>query len=280
MSIRNPIATTPVRRVQATAEDAGRSSAFEVLARAGFVARGVVYGVIGVLAIKLAIGAGGKTTDQRGALETIAHQPFGKVLLILVAVGLAGYSLWRLLHALLGHGPERSDSTFDRLAALGSGIAYGAICAVAVEILLGSGGGSSGRPSKATAGALGWPGGPWLVGIAGAILIGIALYQGYRGITQDFLEDAKTEKMGHTIRTWYRALATCGHIARAVVFGLIGVFVIKAAIDFNPKKAVGLDGALATLAHHSYGSALLGIVAAGLIAFALYSLADARYRRI
>jgi len=280
VSVRNPTATTPVGHAQATAEGAERSSAFEVLARAGFVSRGVVYGVIGILAIKLAIGAGGKTTDQSGALRTIAHQPFGEVLLVLVAIGLAGYALWRFLHALLGHGPERSDSGFDRVAALGSGIAYGAICAVAVEILLGSGSSTSGRPSKATAGALGWPGGPWLVGIAGALLIGIALYQLYRGLSQDFLKDAKTEKMSDAVRKWYKLAATCGHIARAVVFGLVGVFVIKAAVDFNPSKAVGLDGALAKLAHQSYGSALLGIVAAGLVAFALYSLADARYRKI
>ena len=251
-----------------------------MLARAGFVSRGVVYGVIGILAIKLAIGAGGKTTDQSGALRTIAHQPFGEVLLVLVAIGLAGYSLWRLLHALLGHGPERSDSGLDRVAALGSGIAYGAICVVAIEILLGSSSGTSGHASKATAGVLGWPGGTWLVAVAGALFVGIALYLGYRGLTQDFVEDAKTEKMSDVTRKWYKLLATCGHLARAIVFGLVGAFMIKAAVEFNPSKAVGLDGALAKLAQQSYGSALLGIVAAGLIAFALYSLADARFRRI
>jgi hypothetical protein len=280
VSIRNPAATTPVRRAQATAEGVERTSAFEGLARAGFVSRGVVYGLIGILAIKLAIGAGGRTTDQSGALQTIAHQPFGEVLLALVAIGLAGYSLWRFLHAFLGHGPERSDGGFDRVAALGSGIAYAAICAVAVEILLGSGSGTSGHASKATAGVLGWPGGTWLVGLAGALFIGIALYQGYRGLTQDFLKDAKTEKMSGAIRKWYELVAIFGHLARTVVFGLVGVFMIKAAVDFNPNKAVGLDGALAKLANQSYGSALLGIVAAGLVAFALYSLADARYRKI
>ena len=283
MSVRNSAASTtkPVRRAQTTAEGVERTSAFEVLARAGFIARGVVYGVIGILAIKLAIGAGGKTTDQSGALRTIAHQPLGKVLLVLVAIGLAGYSLWRLLHAFTGHGPERSDSGFDRVAALGSAIAYGAMCVVAIEILLGSGGGGeSGNASKATAGVLGWSGGTWLVGLAGALFIGIALYQCYRGIAQDFLKDAKTEKMSDAVQKWYKLVAICGHLARSVVFGLVGVFLIKAAVEFNPSKAVGLDGALAKLEHQSYGSALLGLVAAGLVAFALYSLADARYRRI
>ena len=280
MSVQSPARSTPVRRAQVAAHDVEHSTAFEVTSRAGFAARAAIYATIGILAVKLAVGAGGKTTDQSGALKTIAHQPFGEVLLVLVAIGLAGYSLWRFVHALLGHGPERSDSGFDRISALGSGIAYAIICAIAVQILLGSGGGTSGHTSKATAGVLGWPGGTWLVGFAGALFIGVALYQGYRGLTQDFLKDAKTDKMSTTTRRWYEFAASFGHLARMVVFGLVGVFLIKAAIDFNPSKAVGLDGALAKLANQSYGSALLGVVAAGLVAFALYSLADVRYRRI
>jgi Domain of Unknown Function (DUF1206) len=264
-----------------TGESFVRTRTFEVLSRAGFVARALVYGIIGVLAIKLALGQGGKLTNQQGALHTIANQPFGKVLLTLVAIGLGGYSLWRLIRATLGHGPEGSDTGFERLAALGSGIAYGAMCAVAVEILLGAGGGgSAANPKTSAGGVLGWTGGPWIVGIAGAVLIGIALYQGYRGITKKFLKDSKVEEMPPRVRVWIGRLGTFGHLARMVVFGLIGVFLVKAAIDFNPRKAVGLDGALAKVVNASYGHLLLGIVAAGLIAFAIYSLSDARYRRI
>jgi hypothetical protein len=250
------------------------------LARAGFVARGLIYGIIGLLAIKLALGAGGKTANQQGALKTIAHQPFGEVLLILVAIGLAGYALWRLLRALLGHGPEDSDTTFERVAAFASGIVYAGLCAVAIKLLLGSGASGSENTQKTTAGVFGWPAGAWLVGIAGAVLIGVGLYQGYRGLSRDFLEDSKTEQMSPRVRSWIEWIGTFGHLARMVVFGLVGVFLIKAAIDYNPNKAVGLDGALAKIANASYGPFLLGIVAAGLIAFGVYSLSDARYRRI
>jgi hypothetical protein len=251
------------------------------LARAGFVARGLIYGIIGVLAIKLAVGVGGTTTNQQGAMKTIAHQPFGQVLLILVAIGLAGYSLWRLVHALLGHGPEDSDSGFERVAAFGSGIVYAGLCAIAVEILVGSGSSSgSGSTHKETAGVLGWPGGTWLVAVAGVVLIGVGLFQGYRGLTRAFLKDSKTEQMSAKVRTWIEWIGCFGHLARMTVFGLVGVFLIKAAIDYSPNQAVGLDGALAKIAHASYGPVLLGIVAAGLIAFAVYSLSDARYRRI
>ena len=280
MSVDVPTKTATAREVKVGGEKVARSSGFEWLARAGFLARGLIYGIIGILAIKLAIGAGGKTTNQEGALATVARQPFGKVLLILVAIGLGGYAAWRLLHALIGHGPEDSDTAFERVAAFASGIVYAGLCAVAVQILLGSGGGSSSNATKTTAGVFGWPAGTWLVGIAGAFLIGVGLFQGYRGISQDFLKDSKTEEMRLRVRKWIQWIGTFGHLSRMVVFGLVGVFLIKAAIDYNPNQAVGLDGALAKLANASYGPFLLGIVAAGLIAFGIYSLCDARYRRL
>ena len=281
MSAQAPAKPQPVRGARTNGEKVAHSRGFEWLARAGFVARGLMYGIIGILAIKLAVGAGGTTTNQQGALKTIAHQPFGKVLLILVAIGLGGYALWRLLRALLGHGPEDTDSGFDRVAAVGSAVVYAGLCAIAVEILLGSGSsGGSGNASKTTAGIFGWPGGTWLVGIGGAVLVGIGLCQGYRGLTRDFLKDSKAEQLSARMRSWIEWIGSFGHLARMVVFGLVGVFLIKAAIDYNPNKAVGLDGALAKIAHASYGPFLLGIVAAGLIAFGAYSLSDARYRRI
>ena len=280
MSAHTPTKSRPIREARVGGEQIAQSRGFELLARAGFAARAVVYVTIGILAIKLATGSGGASASQQGALRTISAQPFGKVLLILIASGLGGYALWRLLRALLGHGPEGSDSGIDRVAAFASGIVYAGLCAIAVEILLGSGGGSSGGAQKATAGVFGWPAGTWLVGIAGIVLIGVGFYQGYRGISKDFLDDSKTEEMSPRLRPWIEWTGTFGHLARMVVFGLVGAFLITAAIDYNPKKAVGLDGALAKVDHASYGPFLLGLIAAGLIAFGIYSLSDARYRRI
>ncbi len=265
--------------IKAGGEKLVRSDSFEWLARAGFAARGVVYVIVGVLAIKLALGSGGTSASQQGAMRAIAAQPFGKMLLILVAIGLGGYALWRLARAALGHGPEGTDSGIDRVAALASGVVYAGLCAIAIEILLGSGGGSGGA-QKTTAGVFGWPAGTWLVGIAGVVLIGVGLYQGYRGVTKDFLGDSKTEQMSPRTRRWIKWIGTLGYLARMVVFCLVGVFLIKAAIDYDPNKAVGLDGALAKVDHASYGPFLLGLVAAGLIAFGAYSLSDSRYRRI
>jgi hypothetical protein len=114
----------PLPDIRRSGEKVAGSTVFKWLARAGFVARGLVYIIIGILAIRLALGDGGTSASQQGALRTIAAQPFGKALLILVAIGLGGYALWRLVRALLGRGPEGSDSGIDRIGALASGIVY------------------------------------------------------------------------------------------------------------------------------------------------------------
>jgi Domain of Unknown Function (DUF1206) len=270
----------PLRKASSQGERIARTPQFEWLARAGLTARGAVYVIIGVLAVKLALGDGGKAVTQQGALHTIAKQPFGTALLVLMAIGLAGYALWRLLRAAIGHGPEGHDDTKERVSGAFSGIAYAALCVTAVQILLGSGGGSNGHPDKAAGGVLGWPGGQWLVGIAGLIIIGVGLTQGYKGIQRKFLEDSKTEQMSHRVRQAFTGLGVFGHVARMVVFALIGWFLIQAAVDYKPSKAVGLDGALAKLSQTSLGPLALGLVAAGLIGFGLYSIADAHYRRV
>lgn len=251
------------------------------LARAGLVARGVVYFVIGLLALELALGEGGATTDQQGAMKAIAAEAYGKVLLVLLAIGLAGYAIWRLTRAAVGHGAEQRDDTSDRIAALASGITYAALCVVAIGILSGSGSSSSSEKAKeTTAGVLGWSGGEVLVVIAGLALIGVAIYQAYKGVSKNFLEDAKTGEMSEPVRKAYTALGVFGLVARAVVFALVGYGLIKAAIEYDPKEAVGLDGALQKLTETGFGPWLLGIVAAGLIGFAVYSAVDARYRKV
>ena len=269
---------------RAAGRAATHSRAFEALTRIGFVARGVIYAIIGLLAIQVAVHSSSSSSpsDQRGAMEKIQHQPFGHALLIAVAVGLGGYALWRFVQAGYGYGPEGGgdSSAMGRIVALGSGIAYLAMCGLAISILLGTSSRKSSSPHRSAAGVLGWPGGRYIVAGAGVLFIAIALYQGYKGVSKKFLEEDKTDQMGPRATDMITAIGVVGHLARMVAFGLIGIFALKAAIDYAPKKAVGLDGALATIAQQSYGEYLLALVAAGLIAFGLYSIADARFRRI
>jgi len=278
--MRTPETVSPVYRARSAGNRFVDTRLFELLSRAGFVARGLVYALIGFLALDLATGHGGKITNQQGAMKTVEHQPLGHLLLALLAVGLGGYALWRLFRAALGHGPEGADRGVERLGALGSGLAYAAMCAIAVQLLMSGSSASSGNTKQTASGVFSWPAGRWIVLVAGLVLLAVAVYQFIRGITKKFLDDDKTEKMGATTKRWITWAGVVGHIARAVVFALVGVFLVRAAIDYKANEAIGVDGALAKLYDRAYGPWLLGAVAAGLLLFGIFSIAEARYRRI
>ncbi len=256
----------------------------EKLARIGLVAQGVSFGLVAILAIKLALGEGGKATDREGALRTVAHHPFGRMLVITLAVGFGCYALWRLTEAAFGHKLEshRDESAWKRVAALGKAGVYGSLCAAAVSVLIGEGSSSasSNKEQEATAGILGWPGGRWLVG---AIAFGIAiaaLWNLWRGLSGTFLEQLKTEEMSARIRRWTTRIGAVGLVARAVVFGTIAWFFVDAAADYDANKARGLDGALRKLATQQYGKWLLSIVAGGLFMYGVFCLIQARFRTV
>jgi uncharacterized protein DUF1206 len=241
----------------------------EPLARVGLVAKGVSYGIVGLLALKLALGDGGKATSRQGALQQLAGTTYGTVLLVLLAFGFAAYAIWRFIQT------AQTDKWGKRLGYVGRGLVYSGLTFSTVKILVGGHQQSqNGKAHKTTAVVLSWPGGTWIVGLAGAAFIGVGLWQLYTGISRRFEEKWD----GHS--TWGSRIGVAGHIARFVVFSLIGVFAIKAAVDYNPKDAVGLDGALQKLAHASYGSALLGLTAAGLLAYGVFCFVDARYRDV
>jgi hypothetical protein len=251
------------------------------LARLGLAARGVLYIVIGILAFRIAFGHVKDQASQNGALQEIDSQPGGKVLIWIIAIGLIGYSLWRLLSAALGPvaDPVATDAK-QRIKALAEGIGYGAVAVIAVKIATGSGSSSSGGGQKKTAMVLSWPGGQFLVGVGGLIIIGVGVFFVYDGWKADFIKELKLGGMSPTARKAVILLGRFGRIAQGVVFGIIGLLVVVAAVQFDPNKARGLDGALKTLVSQPYGKWLLSIVALGLIAYGIYGLAEARLRRI
>jgi hypothetical protein len=258
---------------------------YAAVARSGLVAQGLSYGLVGALAVKLALGDGGRATSRQGALQSLARHSFGEIVLIALAAGFAAYALWRFLQAYAerpGNGESGWKVWGKRAGYVGGGLVYAGLTYSTLKIVAGSVGQQSQnqKAHHSTATVLAWPAGTWLVGIAGAVLIGVACYQAYRGITHKFLEDSKTAEMSPSVRSWITWLGTFGHLARAVVFALVGIFLIKAAVDYNARAAVGLDGALAKIVHRAYGPYALGLVAAGLVAFAIYSISDARFRKI
>ena len=254
---------------------------YEWVARLGLVAKGVSFGIVGALAVKLAVGEGGAATSREGALHALAQETFGKVVLALLVLGFAAYALWRFVEALAARGDEKKKWG-KRLGSVGRGVIYAALAFSAAKIPFGSGGHES-QNEKAhhtTAVVLSWPAGTWLVGLAGAVVIGVGLWNAYRGLKRKFEDKWRTGEMGHTARAWGGRVGAVGHLARGVVFTLIGVFVIRAALQYDPKEAIGLDGALQKLARADYGPYLLGLTAVGLIAYGVYCLVDARYRDV
>jgi hypothetical protein len=272
------------RQAESKTEEIAGSPPFRWLVRAGFVARGITYGIVGGLALAVALGAGkgGTSASQQGALALISRDSMGRLALIVLAAGLLAYALWKLVQGVLGHGPEGGGgvSVKDRVANIGGGIAYIAFFSVAVRTLVDGGGSSSGGPKREATGVLGWPGGPVLVGLAGGVLLAISGYQIYDALRGNFADEAKTGRMGRDERRLYMLLGRIGICARSLVFILVGYFLIKTAIDFSPSSAVGVDGALARLHHQTLGSWLVGLVAAGLLVFATFSFFEARFRQL
>ncbi len=268
-----------------TAYSAATSKWMAYLARLGYAVKGVVYVIIGVLAVELALGHGGKTTDQRGALQTIAAQPFGKFLLIIMAIGLLGYALWSLIQAIFDTEGKGTDAkgVISRIGYAAVGIAYGLLAYGAYQLVAGAG--SAGKSSTTsaqdwTAKLLDLPFGVALVVIVGLVVIAIALYLFYRAYKADFRRYLNFGRTSARVRNAVVNLGRWGYGALGVVFAIIGIFLIVAAFQHNPGQAKGLDTALSTLSQQTFGAILLIVVALGLIAYGLYSFAEARYRRI
>lgn len=253
------------------------------LARFGFAAKGIVYAIIGLLAIRAAIGTGGKTTDTRGALEAIITQPFGKFLLTLVGIGLIGYVLWRFVQAIKDPENKGTDAKglAQRLGYVISGLIYAGLSLTAFQMVLGSGGGSSGNSAQDwTAKVLSQPFGQWLVGLFGSFIIGLGFYHFYKAYKAKFRQKLKLNQMSKTEETWATRLGRFGLAARGVNFIVIGLFLIQAARQADPNQARGLAGALQALAAQPYGPWILLLVALGLLAYGIYMGVEARYRRI
>lgn len=267
--------------IAAKGRRAGRSPWVERLGRIGLIAQAALYAVIGILAINVALGAREENPDKGGALRTIADQPFGKGLLVLLAAGLAGYAVWRLAQGFFdrdgeGLGPK---GLAKRGAALAKAGWYGLLCGLTISVLVGGNGGS-GNEQQATAGVFERPLGRYAVYAAGLAFLAAALFNGYRAVTCRFNKKLKQHEMNEAEEAAATGVGVLGHLARMVVFGLIGMFLLRAAWEFDPKQARGLDGALLEVAQASYGGILLGAVAVGLIAYACWALVQARYRRI
>jgi Domain of Unknown Function (DUF1206) len=253
----------------------------ERLARFGYVAYGVVYLLVGVLSVQAALGGANHAPGQEGALRSILLAPLGRVLLGTVALGLLAYAAWRLFQGILDPEDEGRDAkgVVKRLDHVLNGLFHGALAFSAGQLALGSGGGG-GSPDDWTAALMSQPFGRWLAAVAGAVILGAGLYQVYNAYRAEFQNELKTSEMSFREKQWTTRAGRLGYAARGVVFGVIGVFLIQAALQTDPREARGLGGALETLARQPFGPYVLGTVAVGLAAYGAFMFVTARYRRI
>ncbi|WP_433360737.1 DUF1206 domain-containing protein [Streptosporangium sp. CA-115845] len=249
------------------------------MARVGMACRGVLYGLIGFLALQIAFGggSGGKEADKTGAIETVAEQPFGMALLWLMVVGFTALVLWQLSEAVIGRG-----QTKDRVESAARTVVYGLIVTTLLGVVLrGDPGSSTDSQSKdLTATLMELPAGQFIVGLVGLGVIALGAYWIHKGWKKRFLQDLRTGEMPPKARDLAEKLGMAGYLARGVIAAVAGVFVIQAAITYDPDKAKGIDSTLRSLADTPAGPWLLGVVAIGLLLFAVYCFFEARWHRM
>jgi hypothetical protein len=252
------------------------------LGRIGLATQGVLYVVVGLLAWQVASGRNDQA-DQRGAIEAVGDQRFGRLLLLVLTIGLALHCLWRLVLAVRGTpGDDDAGTIAKRLMELGRGLLYGSFTVIAAKLLVDArdkaSGGSGQEQRKAVGTVLDWPGGKAIVVVLGLAVIAAGLWHASKLFTRTFLDDLDLDGCTETARTVITVLGCIGFLARGLVFCMIGWFLVESALDNDPNHTGGLDQALRRLADSDHGDGLLRIVAVGLIVFGVYRIIEARLR--
>ncbi|MDP5183545.1 DUF1206 domain-containing protein [Blastococcus sp. BMG 814] len=270
-------------RAGSAAGRAGNSDGLEHLARVGLVAYGLVHVLIAWLALQLAWGRAGEQADQSRALATLAEQPLGEPLLWVLGIGLVALALWqaaeilRWRHGWSASGKARTTAVEKTVKAAAKAVVYTALAVLAIRFATGGGQSGGGSQQQAAAGVFGWPAGRWLVGAAGLVVVGVAVYLVHKGLTKRFLEEIDLSDCSASARRLVTRLGQVGFPAKGVALGLVGGLLVWAAVTFDPAKASGLDGALQAVLTAPAGPVLLTLIAVGIAAFGAYCFVRARY---
>ncbi len=246
----------------------------EALERLGYVARGVVYAVIGILALQAILGKGGKLTDPMGAISTIGRTPLGGIVLYVILIGLAGYGLWGLVRAFADplHKGSNTKGIVTRIGFAVSGISYLLLGAETYQLIQGVGKGSQTTQLQQTAATLlTKPWGIYVVALVGLAIMVAGLVQVNDGLHPSFDKQFRAYQLSASQQRWITRMGRFGMAARGLIFALVGVFLLLAALQNNPSQAKGFDAVLMTILQQPYGPLLVGVIAIGLIGFGIYS---------
>ena len=271
------------QRAGTVARRTASSPWLEFLERVGYVARGVLYVVMGGLALGLALGVGGKATDQSGSLATLAGGSVGKAMVLIFVVGLGAYSIWGFVRAVFDplHRGDDPPGIAERLGFAWSGIAYAGLTLFALELFVGTARVGSQDSTQATISRiLAYPAGHWAVTGIGLVSIAIGLWQFVEAYTARFKKDMKREEMTQAEEKFMVGMGRFGFFARGITFTLVGWFVFQAGLHRDPAQVRGFSGAFMFLLSQPYGHLLLGVVALGFVALGMHSLAAARWMRL
>ena len=252
----------------------------DAFVRLGYLAKALVYILIGILALKVVIGArGGRITDQGGALYVVLAQPFGQTVLIVLAAGLLAYASWQIVRALVGRDHHKHEGWLDRVLTILRALVYGAIGVKGLKLGLGLRAGESG-PEPLVRQALQWPLGEWLIAIAGLGVGWYGLVEIRDAIRSRLEPDLDAAELRRRAGEWAVQVARSGIGARGVLMVLLGIGLVRAALRHRPAEASGLDRSLVILNSMPQGTVLLGLAAAGVFAYGIYQFLHARYAQV
>lgn len=288
------MSTSPIHTQPATGNPVGQLTAehpgLVKLGRAGWLAKGIVYVIAGVLALGVAAKASGwadtsatgnQEASPTGAIKTVAGSSGGTLLLWLLAVGLVLYAAWRLVSAFLPGGSD-AKATIHRIGYVVSAVIYATFAFSAIALARHADQDQNGnkKVTDITASIMGHTAGRWLIGAVGVIIVATGLYRVFKGITMDVNDELDLSGMSATRRVWTERLGAIGEIGRGVGIGLVGFFMVRAALKYNAAEATGLDGALRRLATNTWGLVLAVLVGLGFVAYGLFCVATFTRRRL
>jgi len=265
--------------VRTRAARTAHSGWLKALSRIGFLGYGLFHLAIAWLAIQIAVNHAPSHADQVGAFELLEKQPAGRILLLVIAVGLGAMTLWQLLAVVLGYGGTRRRAT-ERLTSVARVFVYGFLLYADIKVITGTAKSSSATQEQATAGVLAHPAGQWLVAITGAVVFAVGVGMMAYGIKKSFRSKLDLSSARASTRKAVLTLGQIGYTAKGVAIGVVGALLFDAAISDRPARSTGLDGALRTLAGEPYGALLLIVVALGFVAHGVYCFAQSKYRKI
>ena len=272
---------TSVREVRQVAHAARRHPGLEVLTRVGFLGFGITHLLVAWIAVQLTFGRAPAEGDQIGAFQLLREGPLGTPLLTVVAIGLAAMAFWQVLEAGFGHlDVKDAERVGERIASAGRAVAYAFFSYSAVKVLTAPNSTGSQDKQEAAGTLLSKPGGPVLVGAIGVGIVALSIGLVWYGLSRRFERHLRTGEMSRYTRRTMRTLGVVGYSAKSVAYGIVGVLVVTAAMQYDPSASRGLDAALRMLAHQPWGDWLLFVVAAGFAAYGVFVLAKSRYRKV